>query len=221
MKKNKKLALSVIIIFVAAALCGGLYMLLTQKEAEPFSASFVYKTGREIPSYIFYEPEYNADISLDPEYAEEISYLYYTENGLTRCITDESYAASGRFAEFFGEYFNLLKRGETETFNALHTARYFVFNRECTDIAPQRVYDIHVEYLFASKVSDPDYGQIEKHVLRVAYKIMKNDGTFRSDVGSDASRAQYLELIERNGRLYIDACGDAYNAPGEADTSSD
>ena len=43
---------------------------------------------------------------------------------------------------------------------------------------------------------------------------MKNDGTFRNDVGSDAAKPVYIELVEKpDGELFIDAQGNSVIYP--------
>ena len=96
----------------------------------------------------------------------------------------------------------------------MHSQRYFAHNREYIDIAPQRLYDITIEYIFEKDMTDPDYGEVTKYVYEVSYKIMKNDGTFRNDLGSDGSRPLSLEIVETSDTsIFVDACGDEYNMP--------
>lgn len=216
MNKKKRIVLIITIIFLLIAAVGAVVLALDSKEVKEdvFVSSFVYKTEFDPPSYAFYEPVYGTDIFEDPDYQTVVPYIYYTIGSTTRCITDGNYSSYGAVVEFFGDFFDALKKGDNEAFNSLHSERYFANNRKCEALAPQRLYNINIEYLFEKDMTDPDYGEVTKYVYKTSYMIMKNDGTFRSDIGSDASRALYLELVEdANGRIFVDACGDAYNLP--------
>lgn len=216
MNRKKRIVLIVTVIFLLIAAVGALVLALDNDEVEEevFVSSFVYKTDFDPPSYVFYEPEYGIDIFEDPDYQAVVPYIYYTLGSTTRCITNENYSPYGEVVEFFGDYFDALKEGDNEAFNSFHSERYFANNRKCEALAPQRLYNINIEYLFEKDMTDPDYGKVTKYVYKTSYMIMKNDGTFRSDIGSDASRALYLELVEdANGNIFVDACGDAYELP--------
>lgn len=214
MDKKKKTVLIFVIAFVLIAVVGAIVLAFNKEEEKAFVSSFVYNSDYEPKSYIFYEPDRDADIYADPDYQAVVSYLYYERDGIKTCITDGNFEKYGRPVVFFAKYFDALKAGDTEAFNSLHSQRYFENNRECTDIAPQRLYDITLTYLFEKDMADEIYGEVTKYVFETKYMIMKNDGTFRSDVGSDASRKLYLELVETpDGNFFIDACGDKYNLP--------
>ena len=214
MDKKKKTVLIFVIAFVVIAIVGAIVLALTKEEEKAFVSSFVYNSDYEPKSYIFYEPDQNADIYADPDYQAVVSHLYYERDGIKTCITDGNYEKYGKPVIFFSKYFDALKAGNTEAFNSLHSQRYFENNRECTDIAPQRLYDITLTYLFERDMADEIYGEVTKYVFETKYMIMKNDGTFRSDIGSDASRKLYLEVIEtQSGDFFVDACGDKYNLP--------
>ncbi len=214
MTKKKRIVLIISILFIVIALIGSVYMYFEKGEQPEFVASFVYNSEYAPPSYIFYTPD-EADIYADPDYLKVVPYIYYTDTSVTVCITDEDYSSYGPVMELFGKYFDSLKSGNASLFTSLHSKRYFDNNYKWEYIAPQKLYDINVEYLFEKDMSDELYGDVTKYVYKTNYKIMKNNGTFRSDIPSDASRPLYLELVYKNGELFIDACGDSYNIPSE------
>ncbi len=213
MNRKKRIVLAFMTVFVLIAIVGVIVLSLTEKPEDVFVSSFVYSSDYKPGSFIFYEPEYGINVFDDPDYSDVVPYLYYERDGVRVCITDENYARYGATIEFFGRYFDALKAGDTEEFNSLHSQRYFENNRQCTSIAPQRLYDIILVYKFEKDMTDPDYGNVTKYVYEANYKIMKNDGTFRSDIGSDASRKLYLEVVEKGNDIFVDACGDNYNMP--------
>lgn len=201
----------VFIILCLLATAVGLILKLTEEsEADVYSSAYVYNSDYSHGSFVFFEPDYESDIFKDEEYLKYVPYIYYTRDGVTRCITDENYTPYGSAVEFFGKYFDALKAGDTELFNSMHSERYFENNRRCEAIAPQKLYNINVEYVLEKDINDPDYGDVTLYLFKTSYMILKNDGTFRSDIGSDTSRTLYLELIDDGARIFVDACGDKY-----------
>ena len=67
--------------------------------------------------------------------------------------------------------------------------------------APQMLYDIRIEMLS----NDPQNDGTVLYAFNVEYKIHRNDGTFRNDIDSDASKKLYFELYEdTEGLVRID-----------------
>ena len=215
MKKKQKIALVAIILMLVITIAGIVYLQNDKPDEMAFISSFVYDYDVEHPSYVFYTPDYDADIMSDEDYLKQVPYVYYTSGGMTECITAENYSEYGPLVEFFGEYFDSLKAGDTDTYISLHSDRFFENNYKPYQIAPQRLYNIRIELIASARVDDPEYGNVEKAIVETSYMIMKNDGTFRSDIGSDSSRKQYLEIVYDDNNVFIDAVGYSFKYPGE------
>lgn len=215
MKKKQKIALVAIILMLVITIAGVVYLQNDKPDEMAFISSFVYDYDVEHPSYVFYTPDYDADIMSDEDYLKQVPYVYYTSGGMTECITEENYSEYGPLVEFFGEYFDSLKAGDTDTYISLHSDRFFENNYKPYQIAPQRLYNIRIELIASARVDDPEYGNVEKAIVETSYMIMKNDGTFRSDIGSDSSRKQYLEIVYDDNNVFIDAVGYSFKYPGE------
>ena len=215
MNKKKKYMLIAVISMLVITVIGIIYLGSEKIEDPEFISSFVYEFEVDHPSYIFYTPDYYADITKDTDYQKQVPYVYYTNGGMTECITEENYSDYGPLVEFFGKYFDSLKAGDTEAYLSLHSERYFTYNFKPYQIAPQRLYNINIELITTTRVDDPIYGNVEKAIVETSYMIMKNDGTFRTDIGSDSSRKQYLEVVYDDDRIFIDAVGYSFKYPGE------
>ena len=215
MTKKKKAVLTAVILMLIITVVGMIYLSKESTDDPEFISSFVYEYKVDHPSYIFYTPDYNADITKDEDYLKQVPYVYYTNSGITECITEENYSDYGPLVEFFGKYFDSLKAGDTETYISLHSDRYFANNFKPYQIAPQRLYNIKIELIASVMVDDPIYSSVEKAIVETSYMIMKNDGTFRTDIGSDSSRKQYLEVVYDDESIFIDAVGYSYKYPGE------
>lgn len=215
MNKKQKTLLTIIVIILAIAVIGFIILNIQNKSDKitPVT-SFVYNEETDIVSRHFNSPDYEADIFEDEDYLGVTSWINYTRGSVTIGLYDEDYEAYDKNLVLFDKYFDALKTGDLDTFLSLHSDRYFENNWKWLTLAPQRIYDIYVEYIFDADVNDPEYGQVTKHVYKVSYKIMKNDGTFRNDVGSDASKPVYLEIVEEsNGNVFFDACGNSFKYP--------
>lgn len=155
----------------------------------------------EIKSYVFYPSNYSLDVTTDETYMGLDRYVYYKNGGETIAVTDGNYAQYGKAVEFFGTYFETVIAGDTETYNTYFTDHYYESNTPYSLFAPQMLYDILIEQLSQAENSD---GTV-LYTFNVSYKIHRNDGTFRNDIDSDASKTLYYELIEdQNGTVKID-----------------
>lgn len=222
MNKQKKKVLIVVICLFAIAVVGFIMMKVgifdsvgsSRSVSNKKVTSFVYNEETELVSWRKEPADFDADIFRDPDYLGVTSWLNYTRGTITIGLFDEDYESWDKNLALFDKYFDSLKSGDTDTLISLHSDRYFDNNWEWIDIAPQRVYDIYVEYIFDKDVNDPEYGKVTKYIYKLSYKIMKNDGTFRNDVGSDAAKPVYIELVEKpDGELFIDAQGNSVIYP--------
>lgn len=146
---------------------------------------------------------YPIDDELDPFSVEEYTQLdrsvHYVRNGETVALTDENIDEYGDDVRFFVMYFYYVITGDYETYNSLFTDDYYKTAEPYYSFTPQMVYDIETEYLGES---DGNGGTVYKY--DVSYKIFRNNGTFRNDIGSDASKTLYFELVEQDGKILID-----------------
>ncbi len=155
----------------------------------------------EIKSYIFYPINEDLDVTKDRVYMELDRYVYFKTGRETMAITDGNYAKHGSVASFFGTYFEAVVAGDGETYNTFFTDNYYKSNKSLTDFPPQMLYDILVEQLSLTENEDKTI----TYACNVSYKIHRNTGTFRNDIGSNASRTLYFELIESiDGTVKID-----------------
>lgn len=186
------LAVSSVLIFVDPAAISA----LLKKGDDPTLPMY----SPEKQSYSFYKPNYELDVTSVPEYMDLDRYLYYSVGNDSVAITDGNYAKYGEAVEFFGEYFNTVISGDTDKYNTLFTDRYYETNEMHGLFAPQMIYGITVELLSRNAKEN---GEVT-YAFNVSYKIYRNDGTFRNDIPSDASKTLYFELVSSNGRVKID-----------------
>ncbi len=154
-----------------------------------------------IVSYAFYPTDYDLDVTADEEYMGLDRYVYFKNGNETIAITDGDYAAYNPAVEFFGKYFETVIAGDAETYNTFFSDLYYKNNKPYDRFAPQMLYDIRIEMLS----QDPQNDGSTLYAFNVEYKIHRNDGTFRNDIDSDASKKLYFELYEdKEGVVKID-----------------
>ncbi len=157
--------------------------------------------GGQESGYYFYPVDYDLDVTADAVYMDLNRHIYLKTGAETIAITNGNYARYGNTAVFFGAYFEAIVAGDTETYNSFFTDNYYKTHKPYEDFPPQMVYDILVEQLSLTENED----RTITYTFNVSYKLHRNTGTFRNDIGSDASRVLYFELVEAvDGTVLID-----------------
>ena len=127
----------------------------------------------------------------DPEYLS-LDRAIRLSNGIEEFVLTAGSVDPTDSALFFLDYFDALSHGASERYDAMFTDAYYEKYLAQTDFSEQRVYDVHLTRLDAGDNADTSYFLVE-------YKISKNNGSFRRDVASDASRPVVFELVKTPG----------------------
>ncbi len=196
-KTKEKLIKAIVILTILGAVSAVLLSIpdLFAVKQTPSDPTSVY-TDKPV-SYDFYPSDYELDVEADEGYMELDRYIHIRNGSEEYAITDENYAALGEDIELFHRYFQAAIYADVETYNSLFTENYYKTTKPYEFFAPQMIYGILLE-----KLSENDNGT---YVYDVTYKIYKNDGTFRNDIGSDAAKTLIFTLAPEGGKLKIDA----------------
>lgn len=149
-----------------------------------------------------YDPDWESDIFLNPDWLDKNRYITYTENGMSLTLVDYDYASCGKPVEMFGEYVDALMHGDAEKVNSFYTESYFETHKKLEKITMQKLYNIEVEYISQSDITLDGHAVVQ-YIYKFTYMIMENDGTFRGDLVSDAMKPQYYTLIEDGDTIKI------------------
>lgn len=194
-EESKKLAIKFIIILLSLFSMLVVFNILLSSGV--FSDLFDKKTEVTQEPIFFYEPNYDENIFEDEDYLDLNRYIRYTEGALSTLLVNEKmFVASGDAAVFFGKYFEAIINGEYEKYSSFFTEEYIDKNGVKDRFTMQKIYDVEVEKLSAI-FTDRETNNI-RYEFRVGYCILENNGTFRDDIGSNASRPQIFELIMYN-----------------------
>ncbi len=163
----------------------------------------------EIPVvyYDFYTPNFEADIFEESNYLEKDRQLYYTDDmGQQIGYTKNNITENDLIPEFFINYFDAIAHADKEKYLSCFSAEYREKIGDIKDFTMQRVYNMEVELISCQSLEN---GESVAEVT-CNYRIMKNDGTFRNDIGSDMGRVQYMTLSIRDENIEISSVRTQY-----------
>ncbi|MBE6631835.1 MAG: hypothetical protein E7623_03955 [Ruminococcaceae bacterium] len=196
LKSKKKRLILIFFAFAVLFICISLPFLRenTQKNKE---------TPNNLPSYIFYEPDYDTDILSDPEYLKLNRIILYTNGALSITVSPEDYESTDKVLYFLAEFTDTMIEGDFTKYPSFFSEKYNIKNTLPEKFTMQRIYDVSIEKI-DQYYAEEDGVEHEQYIYKLDYLIDKNDGTLRRDIGSGESIPQYLVITERNGRLEID-----------------
>lgn len=195
--KNKKRMLLVGgAVLVGIALLFGLVTLIDHLSSRP----------PKIPEYDFhFYPTYRGDIMQYEPYLALDRQVYYCEDpsgsGLRSAVNLENMTDYNTKVLFLYLYFQTIIEGNVNTYNAYFNDTYYQNNQPLVSFSPQMLYEMEIIY----QGSDAQAGGDELVSYRISYRIHRNDGTFRRDIDSDASRPQTVTLrVTPDGEISIE-----------------
>ena len=154
---------------------------------------------------IFFEPNYDENIFEDTKYMglDRNIYIYDIATGVTESLEQEDYEEYSDAVKLMVDLINSIINGDAETYNNF-------FSSECVanghvqlkeEFTMQKLYNIQITQL-STEDDDSNY---TKYEFILEYMIMQNNGTFRTDIDSDASKKQYITITDQTGELLIDS----------------
>ena len=152
--------------------------------------------------YKFYTPIEDEDYFNDPAYLQKDRTLHYTDSMGQRWFVDDDSSCADIGAVFFRLYFLALEQGDAESLNSMYKKEL----ADYTSFTPQRIYQKELVYLSDGRVDDDTFFI----TYSLDYNIMKNDGSFRRDIGSDMSRTQYITLYYTEDEAWIEEVKSEY-----------
>ena len=161
--------------------------------------------------YDFYPADFDEYIYNDADYSNliENGFISYKDNstGLTLGIDRDSAAEHGEEAEFMMNLLYSIIDGDAARYNSFFSEAYYENNDKHGEFTMQKLYDVTIIKESSETVSEQgsDY---TKYTFVLEYKILKNNGTFRNDIG-DGSKKQYITVTDRDGKLLIDSLATA------------
>lgn len=149
------------------------------------------------PSYTFY-PIYDGDVRENDYYLGLDRQLYWCEpNYGAKTALDETDISADPRLQVLAAYIESLIDGYPSACRALFTEAALA-SSPIPNFAQQMIYRVEITEK-DSRVSDG----VTHVTYSLAYMICQNNGTYRTDVGSNAVRPEYLTLVEQPDGSYL------------------
>ena len=154
---------------------------------------------------IFHTPNYDEDITKDKSYMDLDRQIYYADpyTGVTVSLKPDSYWEHGDGVELLCHMIEAIIAGDHEKYNRFFSDAYFDVEDEKQEFTAQKLYNITITLHSREEVTE-EGNTFEREIYVVEYMIRQNNGTFRTDVGSDAIRKQLIVVTDREGEMRID-----------------
>ncbi len=202
--KNLK-RMMVIVFVVVSALIIAMFALVAVLENWLAEAQTEQPKGTP-QTIIFHTPNYDEDITKDTNYMGLDRQIYFCnpDTGVTVSLDPRKYADEREGVELLCHMIESIIAGDHETYNSFFSDAYLDEVGEKGMFTAQKLYNIKVTILSEEEVSEEgDTYTRETYLLE--YMIYQNNGTYRTDVGSDAIRKQGVVITDREGEMKIDA----------------
>lgn len=176
MKKRKKIIITVLSVILALVLLSlgivGISNLFSPK-INTLSPS----GGGDIS---FCPADYEEDIFADKIYAKKQKDVFFSYDGEGEFITAQNYLSANVSGKMFYNYFDCVIKGEYSVYPAFFSDEFKEDAILPEKFTMQKLYDISV-----TLESRQPYEQGYVELYSVRYRIMDNNGTFRSDLKDD------------------------------------
>jgi len=160
---------------------------------------------------IFHEINYDEDIFEDSVYMglDRNIYIFDLNTGVTESLEEHDYTNYGKDVKFMADFINYIILGNAEGYNDCFNEDYYsdIDNEPKESYTMQKLYNIKLTKITEEKI---DNGEYTEYVYYLEYMIFQNNGSFRMDIGSDASVAQYITLNDKYGDIKISELIRAY-----------
>lgn len=200
-KRKKRMIIAIISVLVALILVW-LSVLLLENIEKKNSAD-----NNAAIDYNFYYADFSENIFEDQEYLTLIEGegIRYCEGGLTVSIDESTIGNYGKDIVFFWDFIHNIINGNKDEYNAMFSDQYYKYNAPKQEFTMQKLYEVQISKYSTEQV-ETSSGNYTKSVFVVEYRILKNNGTFRNDIG-DGIRPQYITVTNKSGDFLIDSIG--------------
>lgn len=200
-EKQVKKASKKKVALIVALVCAGIVVLsLLTASLDPAALAKRWFGKEQAPDQQidFYPINEDEDILAREDYLGLDRYVYYTDpmTGETFVPERHELAIVDAALPFFYDYLDCIIRGDEATYPLYFSTAYLESNELPADFTMQMLYDMRIEP-YATEDETPAY--------LLEYKIYRNNGTFRRDIGSNAARTLLVFLTYEQGTPCIDA----------------
>lgn len=198
-KAKKRLIIIILSIIGVIAILGATSMIIDFVEG---------KKEKEFEiDYNFYPADFDENIFEDREYFDLVNagFISYTDSStnITVGIDKDKAGRYGTGVVFLVDMIYDIINGDHEAYNARFSDLYYKKHYRKDNFTMQKVYDVNITYVRSESIDD-DSGNYTKSLYVLEYKILKNNGTFRRDIGA-GSKKQYFTLKITDDNVIVDS----------------
>ena len=155
--------------------------------------------------YDWYQADFSENIYDDEEYVKLIEYgfISYTDGSVTLLIDKDSAKSYGDEIDFMVGYLYSIIDGDANKYNSYFSDLYYKRHTKKDSFTMQKIYDVSLTKDNVELVEDKN-GDYTRYTFVLSYRILKNNGTFRKDIG-DGYKRQYITVTNKTGELLIDS----------------
>ena len=190
--RQKRVILTVFGVLVALILLLWAVSLILERIAVPSGEDETKAPVR----YRFWEADWSENIFENPEYLELDRTVYYSPYGVgvgeTVSVDETTVDGYGEVPALLYQLIWAIIRGDADAYNSFFTRSYLEENGPHDPFTMQMLYDIKIAFYQAGSAD----GTTATPIYRLEYKICRNNGTFRSDMGSDVAKEQYFVFVK-------------------------
>ena len=220
-RQSRRLAKKAIVCFFAAAivmlLIGGCLLIWDggwfEGEIPPTYGGYIFEPNYSYDYNIMEDKTYTSMLKAEPLISFEDASL-----GLTQTLSPEDYGKHGDGVKFMTDFIIAIQMGDVDAYNDCFSRSYLIaegkkkaensddpskYNNYTDDdflelgkeesFTMQQVYNAVITLL--SETENEKTGTTN-YIFDLKYKIRKNNGTLRTDMGSDVYRVQRINVIE-------------------------
>ena len=195
MKNNGlKIRIIAIILFLAVISVG--YFAVNSLVQNGF---FIVPYEPNEPTFDFEAADFEYDIFNDEEYLSLLSrgFISYSTGdsagNLTVSVSEENYSSYSEAVRLIIDLVKAAQNGDADAYNACFSKAYLNKEGKQPAFTMQQIYDVVITE--GNEIAENGYSRTE---IELVYKIHKNNGTLRSDMGSDSVRKQYITVTNNN-----------------------
>ena len=194
-KRNKKIILIVLGVTVAVlAILSVIVSLLQANDDGPEVETY----GTVDPSLLHDTKEEDFDIMEYDKYLSLNRTVTYKDGNISVSIDEDSVANYGEALVIMYDLVNSMIAGDCEEYNSY----IYPDDEKEKPFTQQQIYDVILsKHSYTEKQGDA--GRYKEYVYKLEYKIHENNGSFRNDIESDASRPQYFVINDSTGELLV------------------
>jgi len=197
-EKSKRTRMIIIIVFAASLLLLMAYVVLP----DLFNGG----SKTEEQTYAPIDPDKLHEVMGDDfdifKYEDYLKFdrnIYYHDKntGFTQSIDEADSIYYGEGFKVAYDIVNAIMHGDVDEYNSLVAE-----NEQREYFTQQQLYDIKITKESEEKITTEN-GDCVRYRIKVEYKIHENNGTYRNNIESDASRPQYYIIDNLSGELIL------------------